>query len=91
MNFDNLFRYHYRPLCLYAIHYIHDVDVAEDIVQECFSVLWEKMEQEGGEIVNIRSYLYTMVRNRSLDWLKVVCSILVFLHPIWKTGYPRKM
>jgi DNA-directed RNA polymerase specialized sigma24 family protein len=55
---------------LYAIHYIHDVDAAEDIVQECFSVLWEKMEQEGGEIVNIRSYLYTMVRNRSLDWLK---------------------
>lgn len=36
MNFDNLFRYHYRPLCLYAIHYIHDVDAAEDIVQECF-------------------------------------------------------
>lgn len=51
MNFDNLFRYHYRPLCLYAIHYIHDVDAAEDIVQECFSVLWEKMEQEGGEIL----------------------------------------
>ena len=70
MNFDTLFRYHYRPLCLYAIHYVHDIDAAEDVVQECFSVLWEKTEQEGGEIANVRSYLYTMVRNRSLDWLK---------------------
>lgn len=70
MDFDTLFRYHYRPLCLYAIHYVHDIDAAEDVVQECFSVLWEKTEQEGGEIANVRSYLYTMVRNRSLDWLK---------------------
>lgn len=29
-----------------------------------------KTEQEGGEIANVRSYLYMMVRNRSLDWLK---------------------
>ena len=70
MDFDTLFRYHYRPLCLYAIHYVHDIDAAEDVVQECFSVLWEKTEQEGGEIANVRSYLYMMVRNRSLDWLK---------------------
>lgn len=42
MDFDTLFRYHYRPLCLYAIHYVHDIDAAEDVVQECFSVLWEK-------------------------------------------------
>ena len=40
MNFDNLFRYHYRPLCLYAIHYIHDVDAAED--RERFDEILEK-------------------------------------------------
>ena len=57
MNFDNLFRYHYRPLCLYAIHYIHDVDAAEDIVQECFRFVG-KMEQEGGRSLILGRTLY---------------------------------
>lgn len=49
MDFDTLFRYHYRPLCLYAIHYVHDIDAAEDVVQECFSVLWEKRNRKAGD------------------------------------------
>ena len=68
--FKEIFKKYYLPVRSFAWRFVKDNDIAEDIVQECFSVLWEKMEQEGGEIVNIRSYLYTMVRNRSLDWLK---------------------
>ena len=41
MNFDDLFRYNYRPLCLYAMHYIPDPDKVEDVVQECFAALPE--------------------------------------------------
>lgn len=33
---DLTFQQYYRPLCLYALHYLHDVDEAEDIVQDCF-------------------------------------------------------
>jgi hypothetical protein len=25
INFDDLFRYNYRPLCMYALHYLQDV------------------------------------------------------------------
>ena len=32
INFDDLFRYNYRPLCLYALHYLQEVDVAEDML-----------------------------------------------------------
>ena len=69
IDFDDLFRYNYRPLCLYAMHYIQDVDLSEDIVQESYTALWEKL-QEGAHILNYKSYLYMMVRNRCLDHLR---------------------
>ncbi len=69
INFDDLFRYNYRPLCLYALHYLQDVDLSEDIVQESYTALWEKL-QEGVHILNRKSYLYMMVRNRCLDHLR---------------------
>ena len=68
-NFDGLFRYNYRPLCLYAMHYLQDVDLSEDIVQESYAALWEKL-QEGADVFNRKSYLYMMVRNRCLDHLR---------------------
>ena len=60
IDIDTTFKYYYRPLCLYAIHYVRNMELAEDIVQDSFSALWEKL----------KAYLYTMVRNRSLDYLK---------------------
>lgn len=29
---EQLFRIWYRPLCLYALHYLEDLDEAEDLV-----------------------------------------------------------
>ena len=69
INIDDLFRLNYRPLCLYALHYLQDTDLAEDMVQECFTTLWEKIRQ-GGPITNRRAYLYMAVRNRCLDHLR---------------------
>ena len=69
INFDDLFRYNYRPLCLYALHYLQDADLSEDIVQESYAALWEKL-QEGAHVLNRKSYLYMMVRNRCLDHLR---------------------
>lgn len=67
--FEALFSYNFRPLCLFALHYLDDVDVSEDVVQECFMKLWEKQEQ-GTEVANRRAYLYMAVRNRCLDILR---------------------
>ena len=69
VDIEALFRYNYRPLCLYALHYLQDVDLSEDIVQESYAALWEKL-QEGAHILNRKSYLYMMVRNRCLDHLR---------------------
>ena len=69
INFEDLFRFNYRPLCMYALHYLQDTDLAEDIVQESFTTLWEKIGQ-GFPIINRRTYLYMTVRNRCLDHLR---------------------
>lgn len=66
---ENLFRLNYRPLCMFALHYLQDADLVEDVVQECFTVLWEKLEQ-GADVANRRAYLYMSVRNRCLDHLR---------------------
>ena len=65
---DALFRLYYRPMCLYAAHYLDD-DEAEDVVQEAFKSLWEKMR--GGDCPSSpRAYLAASVRNRCIDILR---------------------
>ena len=66
---ENLFRYHYRPLCIFALHYLKDMDASEDVVQEAFGLLWEKLSA-GEKVVNQKGYLYSTVKNRSLDILR---------------------
>ena len=69
MNLEEHFLAHYRPLCLYALHYVQDVDTAEDVVQDAFVGLIEK-EKEGAAVGNVRAYLYAMVRNRCVDLIR---------------------
>ena len=63
--FSILFRTLYRPLCLYAMHYLHgNIEEAEDVVQDCFV----KYLNQGAE--NPKAFLYTLVRNRCVDLLR---------------------
>lgn len=63
------FRIWYRPLCLYALHYLEDLDEAEDLVQDVFCTLWKKAS-EGLNPAEGKAYLYTCVRNRCMDLLR---------------------
>jgi RNA polymerase sigma-70 factor (family 1) len=63
--FDNV----YKPLCLFANKYIESLEVSKDIVQDVFVKIWEdKIEFQNKNA--IKSYLYTSVKNKSLDYLK---------------------
>lgn len=63
--FEYHFRCLYRPLSMYALRYTEDLDDAEDIVQQAFSDVWEKLTG-GTSIQNLKAYMYQTVRNRSL-------------------------
>lgn len=69
MYIEQLFRSTYRQLCVYALHYVGDADAAEDVVMDCFLRLAER-PAAGETLDSPRSYLYRMVRNASLDWLR---------------------
>lgn len=66
--FEYHFRCLYRPLGMYALRYTEDLDDAEDIVQQAFADVWEKLSS-GASIRDLKAYMYQTVRNRSLSLL----------------------
>lgn len=66
--FEAIYRNYWRSLYDYARLKTHDQHVAEEIVQELFTSLWEK--RDNLHISNLRNYLFTAVRNRVIDHYK---------------------
>ncbi|MEA4905063.1 MAG: RNA polymerase sigma-70 factor [Petrimonas sp.] len=60
-------RFYYR-LKGFALGFVEDRDVVDDIIQECFLTLWEKRERLAS--ISLSSLLFTMVRNSCLNHLK---------------------
>lgn len=64
-----LFERYYNVLCNYAGSFLKDDFTSEDVVQEVFVKIWENHKR----LVitgSVKSYLYTAVRNRSLNRLE---------------------
>lgn len=67
--FDALFRALYPKLVQFATSYTKEKSSASDIVQDTFVVLWEKRKTiDPGQ--SLKAYLYKIVRNRSLNYLR---------------------
>jgi RNA polymerase sigma-70 factor (ECF subfamily) len=54
---------------MYSLKIVGIREEAEDIVQGCFTSVWERI-CNGDDIENIRAYMYGAVRNMSLTFLK---------------------
>ena len=61
-----LYAHFFRSLVVYAAQIIGD-DEAEDIVQEVFSILWERRPEFSSEN-QLSTYLYRSVRNAAISW-----------------------
>lgn len=57
--------------------YIGDLDESKNIVHEAFIAVWEKFESLPGD-TNFRSYLYTAVRNRCLNYIRDRKKLVAF-------------
>lgn len=67
--FEKLFRSYYDRLIKFVWGYVKSEAIAEEIIQELFTKIWE--EGESIEInKSVQNYLYTSARNMSLDYLK---------------------
>jgi len=67
--FEQLFADYYRPLSIFALKYVSDLEIAKEIVQVFFVHLFESRKT----IVisnSLESYLYQSVRNRCLNHIR---------------------
>ena len=64
-----LFKGMYRTLCLYALHYLEDMDAAEDVVQDAFLAYWNRSRDYAAPS-SPRAYLFTSVRNICIDRIR---------------------
>ncbi|MDR0758096.1 MAG: RNA polymerase sigma-70 factor [Tannerella sp.] len=67
--FETLFRLYHAPLCLYASGITGRRDVAEDIVQDVFYLIW-KTRATMQIHRSVKSYLYGAVKNQSFLYLE---------------------
>ncbi len=67
--FNQLFADYYVNLCRFAYTYLKDNDISEEIVQEMFVALWEQRTTLDIN-TSVRSFLYTSVKNRSLNYIR---------------------
>lgn len=58
-----------RKLSLFAQSFLKSRDVAEDIVQDVFTLIWEKRKFLDPN-ASFQSYLYTITRNRVLNFIR---------------------
>jgi RNA polymerase sigma-70 factor (family 1) len=67
--FKDLFNREYNNLCRYALTYMQDESLAEDIVQDTFIKIWEQKKDLIAS-AEIKFYLITAVRNNCISALR---------------------
>ena len=67
--FTALFRLFYKSLYNFAMQYVHQPEVAEEVVNDVFIKIW-KQKATLLEIQNLESYLFIAVKNGSLNYIK---------------------
>ncbi|WP_294549776.1 RNA polymerase sigma-70 factor [uncultured Bacteroides sp.] len=69
MNFSELYLTYYSKLVRFAKEFVIQEEDAENITQDVFTILWEKRDFIA-HIDNMNAYLFRLVRNRCLDYLR---------------------
>lgn len=69
MNFSDLYLTYYSKLVRFAKEFVQHEEDAENITQDVFTDLWEKRDFIT-HIDNMNAYLFRLVRNRCLDYLR---------------------
>ena len=80
MDFNSIYTTYYKKAFLFTKSYVHDEMIAEDIVSDVLIKLWEILKERS--IDSFEGMLLTMLKNRSLDYLK---------HEIVKEDFLRNM
>jgi RNA polymerase sigma-70 factor (ECF subfamily) len=67
--FSSLFKLFYTQLTRFSLRIVRDHSSAEEVVADVFVNLWQKRKSVG-TITHIKPYLYTAVKNSSINFVK---------------------
>lgn len=67
--FEISFKKWYMSLGMYALRVVGNPDDAEDLVENTFMKAWQAI-QDGKNPDNFKSYMYLLVRNECIDFLR---------------------
>lgn len=70
MTFHELYTEYYPRAYRFVKSYVNDAAAAEDIVSESMISLWRSYDTARGGGKSILPFLYTVLRNKSLDYLR---------------------
>jgi RNA polymerase sigma-70 factor (ECF subfamily) len=68
-SFERVFEYFYHRLYVFVNEYVHDSEVAKNILQDVFLLLWEKKSILLDD-TNLNAWLYTVTKNKALKYLR---------------------
>ena len=68
-SFEYLFKEYFSALCRFALIYVKNELVAEELVYDLFSSLWEKRKDLHIEHT-FKAYLFQAVRNRAMNYVR---------------------
>ena len=69
-NFEQFYRTLFPRLVQFAMAYTENEADAEDIVQQAMIKLWTLLQENEGALEGARTFLYTIVRNACIDYVK---------------------
>ncbi|MDD2424399.1 MAG: RNA polymerase sigma-70 factor [Bacteroidales bacterium] len=67
--FEYFYAAEYLNLKYFITRYIKEPNLAEDIVQDSFMVIWENREKIDPDL-NLKSFLFTIARNKAINILR---------------------
>jgi RNA polymerase sigma-70 factor, ECF subfamily len=68
--FEAMYLAYYQPLCGFALFWVRQPDVAEELVQDVLCWIWERRAEWRPTGTTVRGYLFRAVRNRAFNYLK---------------------
>jgi len=77
---SDLHERYYVPLCSFATKTLKRETVAEELVSSCFVRLWEQRKIIALQY-SLKSYLYFMVRNQAIDYVRAHHKDPLFVTP----------
>jgi RNA polymerase sigma-70 factor (ECF subfamily) len=67
--FEQVFNSFYKQLQNYAVFFVNDSEVAEELVQEAFISLWNVRKRIDKEF-NVKAYLFRSIHNQGLNFIR---------------------